>query len=76
VLAAGGGSAALAHMAAAGVDAMVLDVAMPEPNGLEVCRRLRARGGCDAVPVPAARQEPVSGRPAKGLAGPGGGWTH
>jgi two-component system response regulator MprA len=28
---------------------MVLDVAMPEPNGLEVCRRLRARG--DRTPI-------------------------
>jgi len=27
----------------------VLDVAMPEPNGLEVCRRLRARG--DRTPI-------------------------
>ena len=25
-------------------DAVVLDYAMPQPNGLEVCRRLRARG--------------------------------
>ena len=31
------------------VDAIVLDVAMPEPNGLEVCRRLRARG--DRTPI-------------------------
>jgi two-component system, OmpR family, response regulator MprA len=43
VLAADGGSTALAHMAATSIDAVVLDVAMPEPNGLEVCRRLRAR---------------------------------
>jgi two-component system, OmpR family, response regulator MprA len=49
VLAAEGGSAALAHMAATCVDAMVLDVAMPEPNGLEVCRRLRGRG--DRTPI-------------------------
>jgi two-component system response regulator MprA len=49
VLAADGGNAALAHMAATSVDAMVLDVAMPEPNGLEVCRRLRARG--DRTPI-------------------------
>ena len=49
VLAAEGGSAALAHLAAAGVDAIVLDVAMPEPNGLEVCRRLRSRG--DRTPI-------------------------
>jgi two-component system, OmpR family, response regulator MprA len=49
VLAADGGTAALAHMTASSVDAMVLDVAMPEPNGLEVCRRLRARG--DRTPI-------------------------
>ncbi len=42
VLAADGGQAALARLVAASVDAIVLDVAMPEPNGLEVCRRLRA----------------------------------
>ena len=49
VLVAEGGNAALAHLAAASVDAVVLDVAMPEPNGLEVCRRLRARG--DWTPI-------------------------
>jgi two-component system response regulator MprA len=49
VLAAEGGNAALAHLVAASVDAIVLDVAMPEPNGLEVCRRLRARG--DRTPI-------------------------
>ena len=49
VLGAEGGSAALARLAAASVDAIVLDVAMPEPNGLEVCRRLRARG--DRTPI-------------------------
>ena len=49
VLATDGGDAALAHMAAASVDAIVLDVAMAEPNGLEVCRRLRARG--DRTPI-------------------------
>ena len=49
VLAADGGKAALAHLVAAGVDAIVLDVAMAEPNGLEVCRRLRARG--DRTPI-------------------------
>src|SRR5437667_9646783 len=49
VLAAEGGNAALAHLVAASVDAIVLDVAMPEPNGLEVCRRLRARG--DQTPI-------------------------
>ena len=49
VLAAEGGNAALDHLVAASVDAIVLDVAMPEPNGLEVCRRLRARG--DRTPI-------------------------
>src|SRR6266568_6788155 len=49
VVAADGGSAALARLAAGSVDAIVLDVAMPEPNGLEVCRRLRARG--DRTPI-------------------------
>jgi len=49
VLAADGGNAALARLVAASVDAIVLDVAMPEPNGLEVCRRLRARG--DRTPI-------------------------
>src|SRR5215469_9819688 len=49
VLAADGGGSALAHLAATNVDAMVLDVAMPEPNGLEVCRQLRARG--DRTPI-------------------------
>jgi two-component system response regulator MprA len=49
VVAAQDGDAALAHLIAASVDAIVLDVAMPEPNGLEVCRRLRARG--DRTPI-------------------------
>ena len=49
VLAADGGGVALAHMAATSVDAIVLDVAMREPNGLEVCRRLRSRG--DRTPI-------------------------
>jgi two-component system, OmpR family, response regulator MprA len=49
VLAADGGRAALARTAEASVDAIVLDVAMAEPNGLEVCRRLRARG--DRTPI-------------------------
>jgi two-component system, OmpR family, response regulator MprA len=49
VLAAEDGNAALAHLVTPSVDAIVLDVAMPEPNGLEVCRRLRARG--DRTPI-------------------------
>ena len=49
VLAADGGGSALARMAATSFDAIVLDVAMREPNGLEVCRRLRSRG--DRTPI-------------------------
>jgi len=49
VLAAEDGNAALANLNAASVDAIVLDVAMREPNGLEVCRRLRSRG--DRTPI-------------------------
>jgi len=49
VLAADGGGAALARMAATSVDAIVLDVVMREPNGLEVCRLLRSRG--DRTPI-------------------------
>ena len=43
------GNSALTQLAAGGADAIILDVAMPEPNGLEVCRRLRARG--DRTPI-------------------------
>jgi two-component system response regulator MprA len=43
------GAAALATLAAGRQDAVVLDILMPEPNGLEVCRRLRARG--DRTPI-------------------------
>jgi two-component system response regulator MprA len=50
---AAGGRAALAALAEAGgreaVDAVVLDVLMPEVGGLEVCRRLRDAG--DRTPV-------------------------
>ena len=44
-----GGDAALAWARSEPPDAIVLDVAMPEPNGLEVCRQLRARG--DWTPI-------------------------
>jgi two-component system response regulator MprA len=43
------GPAALAAHAGHPADAIVLDVAMPRMDGLEVCRRLRAAG--DATPV-------------------------
>ena len=43
------GREALDALAAPPPDAIVLDVLMPEPDGLEVCRRLRAAG--DRTPV-------------------------
>lgn len=43
------GDEALAQVEAAEPDAVVLDVLMPGTDGLEVCRRLRARGS--AVPI-------------------------
>jgi len=49
VLLAEDGNAALTQLAISGADAIILDVAMPEPNGLETCRRLRARG--DRTPI-------------------------
>ena len=46
---AGDGREALARLASAAPDAIVLDVLMPEVDGLEVCRRLRSVG--DRTPV-------------------------
>ena len=46
---AGDGAAALATLLRLRHDAVVLDVLMPEPGGLEVCRVIRARG--DDTPI-------------------------
>src|SRR3954447_19161746 len=43
------GAAALEELGKIRHDALVLDILMPEPNGLEVCRSLRGRG--DATPI-------------------------
>jgi two-component system response regulator MprA len=43
------GDGALAQIASAPPDAVVLDVAMPGPDGLEVCRRVRRLG--NRVPI-------------------------
>ena len=43
------GTAALESLAAGRHDAVVLDILMPEPNGLEVCRQVRSRG--DRTPI-------------------------
>ncbi len=48
VVVAGGGEEALAAFAAEAPDLVVLDVAMPPPDGFEVCRRIRA---ASAVPI-------------------------
>jgi two-component system OmpR family response regulator len=44
----GDGAAALARLDRGGIALLVLDVLMPELDGLSVCRRVRARGG---VPI-------------------------
>ena len=44
-----GGRDALDHVAQRAPDAVVLDVGMPDVDGLEVCRRLRGAG--DRVPI-------------------------
>lgn len=46
---AAGGLEALDRLSRVRHDAVVLDVLMPEPNGLEVCKRLRRRG--DDTPI-------------------------
>jgi DNA-binding response OmpR family regulator len=43
------GTEALAEFGRARPEVVVLDVLVPEPNGLEICRRLRRRG--DQVPI-------------------------
>ena len=49
------GSQALRKLSSAGPDAIVLDVLMPEVDGLEVCRRLRTLGDLTPVLVLTAR---------------------
>ena len=59
VATAGDGSAALAKVAEGGVDLMVLDVLMPELDGLQVCRRLRQSGSTLPVIFLSSRTEVV-----------------
>lgn len=54
---AGTGAAALECVSAGQPDLMVLDLGLPELDGLEVCRRLRARGNGLPVLVLTARTE-------------------
>jgi two-component system, OmpR family, response regulator MprA len=63
VVEAGSGSEALEALEESAVDAMVLDLAMPEPDGLEVCRRLREAGDRTPTLILTARTE-VSDRVA------------
>jgi DNA-binding response OmpR family regulator len=40
------------------IDAIVLDVMMPHPSGMEVCRHLRANGWTGGVVIVSARSNP------------------
>src|SRR6266478_781329 len=51
VLTAGGGAAALAVCSAQLPDLVLLDVMMPEMDGFEVCRRLKADPATSHIPV-------------------------
>jgi two-component system OmpR family response regulator len=51
VTALGDGQAAVAAVIAGGVDLVVLDVGLPEIDGLEVCRRLRASADHRRTPI-------------------------
>lgn len=52
-----GGPAAISYLAEHDVDAVVLDVTMPELDGVEVCRRIRAAGLDVPVCMLSARDE-------------------
>ncbi|MBB5205930.1 putative signal transduction protein with EAL and GGDEF domain/DNA-binding response OmpR family regulator [Inhella inkyongensis] len=45
------GEAALAWLAEHNVDVLVLDALMPEPDGFETCRRLRAQAKTASLPI-------------------------
>jgi two-component system OmpR family response regulator len=49
------GEDALEHLEAHAFDVVVLDVMLPNMNGLEVCRRLRATGSTAAIVFLTAR---------------------
>src|SRR5436189_5124879 len=56
-----GGQQGLTQVATSGPDAVVLDVAMPDIDGLEVCRRVRASGNRVPILMLTAR-DPISDR--------------
>jgi CheY-like chemotaxis protein len=54
VIEAADGLAALRAAAEQSIDAVVLDIVMPELDGIEVCRKLRAEAPCRSSSCPAA----------------------
>ncbi len=70
---AGDAMVALRRISAQRPDAVLLDVMMPEVNGLEVCRRMRAMGDATPILVLTARDQ-VADRVAGLDAGPTTTW--
>ena len=66
VVTAASGQAALREAAASEPDLVVLDVVLPDLDGFEVCRRLRARG--DEVPIIFLTARDTSSDTVQGLA--------
>ncbi len=63
---AGDGAGALEALRAGGIDLLLLDIAMPGPDGLEVLARIRAAGlDVDVILVTAARDTATIGRAVK-----------
>src|SRR5688500_17680839 len=58
VVSAGDGREALARFAEQSFDLVVLDVMLPRMDGLEVCRRLRARSAVPIIMLTAKSEEP------------------
>src|SRR3954464_12337727 len=73
---ASGGMEALASVASGRSDVMVLDVLMPDLDGIEVCRRLRKQG--DRIPILMLTARDAVADRVEGLAAGarpgGGGW--
>lgn len=55
VVRAGDGASAVAHAGAGGIDLMILDLGLPDIDGLEVCRRVRADGFTAGIMILTAR---------------------
>jgi CheY-like chemotaxis protein len=51
VVTANNGTEALQRVSAENPDLVFLDIVMPEPDGLEVCRRLRASAATRSLPI-------------------------